>query len=104
MEEETNSVFFTATEDNHYNAEDPNGWKTSPSKLLQGTIDGRGENGLEEGIAVFVVKNNETNSSTVFELGHNGEDKQDTPKAFEWIDDERVYIIIGYAWGTVAFS
>jgi len=97
--DKTPSHFDTKVELN-YTAKSHSGWKTSPKRLQQATIDGRGEKASEEGEAVLVVQNLETNEATIFRLKNN-ENGQYTPKQLVWIDENRLLIIIGYAYGTV---
>jgi len=99
VKEITPSQFEVKVETN-YKADFHSGWKTSPDGLLQATIDGKGETASEEGEAVLVIENLETSVSTIYKLKDN-ELSQFTPKVVEWIDDNRVFVIIGYAHGMV---
>ncbi|WP_252503105.1 DUF4652 domain-containing protein [Sporosarcina sp. Marseille-Q4943] len=76
------------------------GWKTSPDGLQRATIDGKGEHAFEEGEALLVIENLKTNQSTIYRLKDNS-DAQNTPKYVEWIDENRLFVIVGFAHGTV---
>ena len=79
-------------------------WKPSPSGKQQATIEGRGEQAGEEGIAFLVIENMEKREFTLFKLIEDGEYKQFTPKAVEWIDEDRLFVIVGYAYGMVTMG
>lgn len=88
-------------EQKNYQAIFHNGWKSSPSAEQQATIDGRGEEAIEEGQGVLVIQNKKTNVSKLYSIkGELG--TQITPKYVEWIDEDRVYVIVGFAYGTVS--
>jgi len=91
---------FDTKVDLNYTATSHSGWKTSPNGLQKATIDGKGEKASEEGEAVLVVQNVVTNEETIFRLKNN-ENGQYTPKQLEWIDENRLLVIIGYAYGMV---
>ncbi|MFC5604976.1 DUF4652 domain-containing protein [Sporosarcina koreensis] len=76
------------------------GWKTSPDGLQRATIYGKGENAIEEGEALLVIENLKTNKSTIYKLKDNSV-AQNTPKYVEWIDENRLFVIVGFAHGTV---
>lgn len=82
------------------NANSHSGWKTSPDGLRQATIDGKGEHAFEEGEALLVIENLKTNKSTIYKLKDNSV-AQNTPKYVEWIDENRLFVIVGFAHGTV---
>jgi hypothetical protein len=76
-------------------------WKTSPSSSYKATIEGRGEEAQEEGQGILVIQNNQTGISKLFKVtGETG--TQLTPKYFEWIDEQRMFVIVGLAYGTVS--
>ncbi|WP_322555609.1 DUF4652 domain-containing protein [Sporosarcina beigongshangi] len=94
---------FEIKVETHYdigNTDSHSGWKTSPDHLQQATIDGKGENAIEEGEALLVIENLETSEATIYKLKDNSV-AQNTPKYVEWIDENRLFVIIGYAYGTV---
>jgi hypothetical protein len=99
VEEKTPSHFDAKVETN-YKANSHSGWKTSPDGSQQATIAGRGEYASEEGEAVLVIENLETSESTINKLKDNDQ-SQYTPKYVEWIDDKRLFVIVGFAHGTV---
>ena len=94
-EEKTPSQFDTRIETN-YEATFHSGWKKSADGVLQATIEGKGEDVVEEGEAVLVIENLKTNVTTTYHLKDN-ELSQYTPKYIEWIDKNRLFVIIGYA-------
>ncbi|WP_277584592.1 DUF4652 domain-containing protein [Psychrobacillus antarcticus] len=75
-------------------------WQPSPSGNQQVTIEGKGEQAGEEGEGILVIENLNTDKFTIFKLKDNKE-SQYTPKKVEWVDDERLFVIIGYAHGMV---
>lgn len=75
-------------------------WKPSPNGNQQATIEGLGEQAGEEGEGILLIENLETDETIIFKLKDN-EERQYTPKKVEWIDEERMFVIIGYAHGTV---
>lgn len=78
-------------------------WQQSPDGTMSVTLDGRLEQASEEGIANLLVKNNELDSYTILSLT-NASELQLTPKTFKWIDDNRLFLIIGFAYGTVSMG
>ncbi|WP_391203119.1 DUF4652 domain-containing protein [Psychrobacillus sp. L4] len=76
-------------------------WQPSPSGKQQATIEGKGEQAGEEGIAILVIENMEKREFALFKLIEDREYNQFTPKAVEWIDEDRLFVIVGYAYGTV---
>lgn len=75
-------------------------WQPSPSGNQQATIEGLGARAGEEGEGILLIENLETDETVIFKLKDN-EERQYTPKKVEWIDEERMFVIIGYAHGTV---
>lgn len=92
---------FDIKVDKDYKAEFHSGWKQAPSTPQQATIDGRGEGAVEEGEGILVVQNTKTNQSKLFTMKAENE-AQLTPKFVEWIDDNHLYVIIGFSYGTVS--
>ena len=76
-------------------------WLSSPNGTLQVTLEGLGEQGAEEGIGKLIVKDTKTNDYTLYLL-NTKQDVQATPKDFVWIDENRLFITIGYPYGHVA--
>lgn len=99
VEEKTPSQFEAKVETN-YRAENHSGWKTSPDGSQQATINGKLEHASEEGEAVLVIENIKTKEATIYQLRDN-DLSQYTPKVVEWIDDHRVFVIIGPSYGMV---
>ncbi|WP_053589358.1 DUF4652 domain-containing protein [Bacillus sp. FJAT-22090] len=99
LEEKSMSLFESDVETN-YEPNSHSEWKKSPEGLKQATIAGRGELAEEEGEAVLVIENFNTNESVIYKLKDNI-DGQYTPKYVEWIDENRLFVIVGFAHGTV---
>lgn len=76
-------------------------WVPSPNGTRRATIEGLGEQAGEEGIGTLVIENMETKDSLIFKLLEEEPHRQYTPKKVAWIDEDRLFIIIGYAYGTV---
>jgi len=91
---------FDAKVEKDYEVNFHSGWKNSSDSLLQATIEGKGESASEEGEAVLVIKNLKSKVTTIYQLKDN-ELGQYTPKHIEWIDGNRLFVIIGYSYGTV---
>ncbi|WP_177184398.1 DUF4652 domain-containing protein [Psychrobacillus sp. OK032] len=91
---------FNAKIEKEYEVNFHSGWKKSSNSLQQATIDGKGEFASEEGEAVLVIENLKSNVTTIYRLKDN-DLGQYTPKYIEWIDGNRLFVIIGYSYGTV---
>lgn len=72
--------------------------KKSPDGSILATVIGKGENAQEEGIAsiLLIYKNRE---ESIIKLTDNT--RQLTPKLVEWKDNDELYVIVGYGYGTV---
>lgn len=101
--EQTTDIAFDKNEMITYDAKSHSGWKTSPLGKQQATIDGKLEHASEEGEAVLVIENSDEKKFTVFQLNNNPYG-QYTPKYVEWIDEERVFVIVGLSYGTVTMG
>lgn len=77
-------------------------WKTSPNGIEKATIEGRGVHATEEGQGVLVIQNKKNHISKIYTMNQKNGDLKDTPKYVEWIDNDRLFVIIGYAYGTVS--
>lgn len=75
-------------------------WKQSPDSKYEVTVEGKGENSEEEGIADIVIKDVSSGEMKKLDLVHSRE-LQKTPKTLEWADDTNIYVIVGEAFGTV---
>lgn len=91
---------FDVKKENNFTSSYHTNWQTSPSGNQQATIDGIHAQAGEEGEDILVIENLETDESTIFKLKDN-EHGQYTPKKVEWIDEDRMFVIIGYAYGMV---
>ncbi|WP_185907812.1 DUF4652 domain-containing protein [Psychrobacillus soli] len=99
-EKENTPSQFQAKVEKNYEANFHSEWKKSLDGSQQATIEGKGESALEEGEAVIVIENIKSKKTTIYKLKNN-ELSQYTPKYIEWIDENRLFVIIGYAYGTV---
>lgn len=99
-EKESTPSQFHAKVEKNYEANFHSEWKKSSKGLQRATIEGKGEATAEEGEAVLVIENLQTKKTTIYQLKNN-ELSQYTPKFIEWIDENRLFVIIGYAYGTV---
>ncbi|MGB3259494.1 DUF4652 domain-containing protein [Paenisporosarcina sp.] len=84
----------------NYVADFNSGWKISPENALRATINGKGETAGEEGEAVLVIENLANSETTIYALKDNYFG-QFTPKKVEWIDENRLFVIIGASHGMV---
>ena len=75
-------------------------WQESPLGKRRFTLIGKGEQGGEEGVGQILIEDLENDIQTIFSLT-NVPYGQITPKTMEWIDEERLFVIIGMAHGTV---
>jgi hypothetical protein len=100
MEVQYMPVFQKREAEKGFNPKFNTPWQNSKSKTYSATVEGKGQEAQEEGIATVVVKDVKTNNKWIFELAEN-ETKQFTPKAVKWIDDENLLVIVGLGYGTV---
>jgi hypothetical protein len=75
-------------------------WKASPDGKMQVSLDGKGPNAGEEGIAEILVNDKLSNSKWLLSLTEN--DRQFTPMYIEWLNNESLLVIVGYGNGTVS--
>lgn len=75
-------------------------WKLSLDNTLSACIDGIGNNGAEEGIGTILLKDNITNNVWRFQLINNN--KQNSIKFIQWYDNNNLFVIIGYGYGTLS--
>lgn len=75
-------------------------WEKSPDGKYEATVEGKGENSEEEGIADIVIRDISSGEMKKLNLVHSRE-LQRTPKVLEWADDNNVYVVVGHAFGTV---
>jgi len=73
-------------------------WVKEPKSGLQACINGRGEYSVEEGTGDLVIKDTKGNIK-VYQL--LGDIQKYTPKKVKWIDENNVFLIIGFPYGTV---
>lgn len=79
-------------------------WVPSPSGTRRATVDGLGEQVIEEGIGTLVIENMETKDSLIFKMLEEEPRSQYTPKKVAWIDESRLFVIIGFGYGTVSMG
>jgi len=91
---------FKATIVTNYEVDFHSGWQISPENLQRATINGKGETAGEEGEAVLVIENLASSETTIYALKDNYFG-QFTPKKVEWIDENRLFVIIGGSHGMV---
>ncbi|MCH3965716.1 MAG: DUF4652 domain-containing protein [Clostridium sp.] len=72
-------------------------WESSEGGTYSATIEGKGEEAIEEGQGKIILKGNDKVYS--FELINNS---QKSPKSIEWADDENLLVVIGMSMGTVS--
>lgn len=78
-------------------------WKKSINSKLSACIEGKGPEGIEEGIGKVYVKNSVSKENWCLEL--ESSEKQISPKVdLEWIDNENIVIIVGMGYGTVSMG
>lgn len=92
---------FAKTIKSDYEPEFHSTWVPSPNGGLRATIEGLGEQAGEEGIGTLVIENIETKDSLIFKLLEAEQNSQYTPKDVAWIDEQRLFVIIGYGYGMV---
>lgn len=78
-------------------------WEKSIDSKLSACIEGKGPDGIEEGIGKVYVKNSSSQENWYLELAASG--KQISPKVdLEWIDNENIAVIVGLGYGTVSMG
>ncbi|KEI83838.1 DUF4652 domain-containing protein [Clostridium botulinum] len=75
-------------------------WKESEQKKYSAIVEGKGNNGEEEGIGKVYLKENNTNKLWLLKINEIKDQK--SPKFLYWIDDENLLVIIGHGYGTVS--
>lgn len=75
-------------------------WENSLHSKYSASVEGKGPQAQEEGIGNIVLKDLSSGQKWSFSLANN-EQKQFTPKAVKWIDDENLLVIVGYGMGQV---
>jgi len=74
-------------------------WIKEPKSGLLACLNGKGEYAIEEGLADLVIKDKNGNIK-VYKLA--GDPLNDyTPKKVKWIDENNLFVIIGFPFGTV---
>ncbi len=73
-------------------------WVTEPKSGLQASVEGKGEFAIEEGLGKLIIKDKK-GTFKVYELV--GDNSKFTPKKVKWIDENSLFIIIGFPYGRV---
>lgn len=97
LEQNEQSIFGVYEADQFDFTDIDSEWELSPDSTKRATLVGRAKD--FEGINVLVIEDLETNKLTIYK--YKEESKQYTPKDLEWIDGNRLYVIVGYGYGTV---
>lgn len=100
MNEVVGNYKFRVFEEEQYKYNSIDEEETSPLNTKRAILHGRA--GDFEGINRLVIEDLETGKFTIYKYRYEGE--QNTPKDIEWIDENRLYVIIGYAYGTVTMG
>lgn len=74
-------------------------WEYSSNKIYGATVEGKGSEAQEEGIAHIVLKNLNNGQQWSFNLIDN--QKQFSPKVLHFVDDENLLVVVGFGYGTV---
>lgn len=86
--------------DKKFQGENNTEWKKSEQKKYSAIVEGKGNNGEEEGIGKVYLKENNTNKLWLLKINEIKDQK--SPKFLYWIDDENLLVIIGHGYGTVS--
>ncbi len=100
LEQNEQSIFGVYEADQYNFTDIDSEWELSPDGTKRATLVGRAND--FEGINVLIIEDLETNKFTIYK--YKDESKQNTPKDLEWIDDNRLYVIVGYGYGTVTMG
>jgi hypothetical protein len=91
--------FEKKTLDKNINAKFNTPLKISLNKKYSATVEGKGTEAQEEGIGSIILKDLNSGNQWSFSLVDN--QRQYSPKAVEWVDDENVLVIVGFGYGMV---
>ncbi|CAM5202359.1 hypothetical protein UACE39S_06914 [Ureibacillus acetophenoni] len=97
MNEVVGNYLFRVFEEEQYNYNSIDEDEISPLNTKRAILHGRA--GDFEGLNRLVIEDLETGKFTIYKYRYEGE--QNTPKDIEWIDEERLFVIIGYGYGTI---
>jgi hypothetical protein len=86
--------------DKNINAKFNTPWKTSLNKKYSATVEGKGTEAQEEGVGSIMLKDLNSGMQWSFNLVDN--QRQFSPKAVEWVDDENLLVIVGFGYGMVS--
>lgn len=77
-------------------------WQYSPDGTKRITLEGRGPQAGEEGIAKIILEETSGVQSLYSLINSDTYMAQPTAKALQWIDNNRLFVIIGMAYGMVS--
>lgn len=97
MNEVVGNYLFRVFKEEQYNYNAIDEDENSPLNTKRAILHGRA--GDFEGLNRLVIEDLQTGQFTIYKYRYEGE--QNTPKDIEWIDENRLYVIIGFAYGTV---
>ncbi|MHB7980728.1 DUF4652 domain-containing protein [Clostridium sporogenes] len=86
--------------DKKFQGENNTEWKESEQKKYSAIVEGKGNNGEEEGIGKIYLKENNTNKLWLLKINEIKDQK--SPKFLYWVDNENLLVIIGHGYGTVS--
>ncbi|MFY3790442.1 DUF4652 domain-containing protein [Ureibacillus sp. MALMAid1270] len=96
MNEVVGNYLFRVFEEEQYNYNSIDEDEISPLNTKRAILHGRAD---FEGLNRLVIEDLETGKFTIYKYRYEGE--QNTPKDIKWIDEERLFVIIGYGYGTI---
>lgn len=100
MNEVEGNYIFRVFEEDKTDINSVEGEKISPLETKRAVLYGRGVD--FEGINQLVIEDFDSGKFIIYKYRHEGE--QYTPKDIEWIDENRLYVIVGYGFGTVTMG
>jgi len=74
-------------------------WIASDNKTFEASLEGKGPNAEEEGVATLYVKDN--TKKTMYKYTFKDNSRQTTPLSVAWYDDDNIMIVNGSANGTL---
>lgn len=74
-------------------------WIASNNKTFEASLEGKGPNAEEEGVATLYIKDN--TKKTMYKYTFKDNSRQTTPLSVAWYDDDNIMIVNGSANGTL---
>lgn len=96
--ENKQGLSFKLKQSSGYKVDFNSPWVKEAKSGLQACINGKGQYAIEEGLADLVIKDKNGNIK-VYELV--GDKTKYTPKKVKWIDENNLFLIIGFPYGTI---